>query len=53
MVDDGVDGYMDNGLEDDWAGEVEGDEDDSEEEREQKRKGASLYAYSLMGNTIT
>lgn len=40
VVDDGVGGYMDNGM-DDWTGGREDDEDDeSEEELDRKKKGA-------------
>lgn len=40
VVDDGVGGYMDNGM-DDWTGGREDDGDDeSEEELDRKKKGA-------------
>ena len=50
IVDDGVDGYMDNGM-DDW---LEEREDDSEEEEEnRKRKGKSEWNISASLSSYT
>lgn len=39
VVDDGVEGYMDNGM-DDWAGARDEDEESEEEEAGRRNKGA-------------
>ncbi|KAJ7623603.1 hypothetical protein FB45DRAFT_837909 [Roridomyces roridus] len=44
VEDDGVGGYVDNGLEEDWDREADEEEDDSDEERKKKKKGKSAAA---------
>ena len=49
VVDDGIGGYMDNGM-DDWTGQNDADGEDDEEEDLRSRKSC-MYASNLWSNS--